>query len=179
MNTLKFEKVRSVLTPIRWHETDSGLDFFIPEDITCVDTFVSEHEPKDLVLKFHETCQQKFFDENWVLVVEPWENIKIPLGIVIELPEGCDMTFFNRSSIASKRGLVVWACVIDNWYRGELIVNLINVTNKPTKIQRGEKIVQGIIRKVEYLTTVEGTVLTETERGEGWFWSTNFTLPKK
>ena len=35
-----------------------------------------------------------------------------------------------------------------------------------------DKIVQWVIRKVEYLTPIEWTVSNDTDRWEGWFWST-------
>lgn len=105
-------------------------------------------------------------------IIQPWENIVIPLWVKIELPEWYDMTFTNRSSLASKKSLVVGACLIDNWYIWELMVDIHNIWNWTQCIDQWDKIVQWVIRKVEYLTPIEWTVSNDTDRWEGWFWST-------
>ncbi len=105
-------------------------------------------------------------------IIQPWENIIIPLWVKINLPEWYDMTFTNRSSLASKKSLVVGACLIDNGYRWELMVDIHNIWNWTQCIDQWDKIVQWVIRKVEYLTPIEWTVSNDTDRWEGWFWST-------
>ncbi len=111
------------------------------------------------------------------IILQPWENKVIPLGIKIELPNvtdwnNIDLTFTNRSSVASKRCLVVGACLVDNWYRWELMVDLHNIGNKSEAIIWWEKIVQWVIRKSYHFPVYEDNVDNNTERWEGWFWST-------
>lgn len=106
------------------------------------------------------------------IYIEPWQSCLIPLALKVELPIWYDLTFFNKSWIASKTWLIVGACVIDNWYRGELVLNLINTSNEMRTIVSWQKIVQWIIRKCEYLNPIEWIVMSVTERGEWWFGST-------
>jgi len=120
-------------------------------------------------------------EEAWLIQILPWQNIKIPLWIKILMPIWYDFTFVNKSGIASKTWLITWACLVDNWYRWELVLNLINTTKYEAVVKWWTKIVQGVIRKCEYLmpeeidndewyceTNTEG----EEERGEGAFGST-------
>lgn len=139
-----FEKLRNVKSPERAHLRDSGIDFFIPDDLDPI-------------------------------TIQPQERALIPLGIKVNIPLGSDMTFTNKSGIASKTGLIVGACLIDNEYRGELILNLINTSNEMVVITPWQKIVQGVLRTVQYFMPTEGQVSNTTERGEGWFWSTWLT----
>ncbi len=160
-----YEKLREVKSPQRAHAEDSGIDFFIPKDLW----FIS-------VVDWEEKTKRFAVNNDWKLEYEiaPGESVLIPLGIKIELEEGFDLTFTNRSSIASKKQLIVGACLIDNPYRGELLLNLINVWNKTQIIREEDKIVQGVIRQVYYDTPKLWIIDDKTERGEGWFGSTGF-----
>lgn len=151
--SVKFQKIRDVNSPVRWNKFDSGIDFYVPNDADGIE-------------------------------IEPGHSVIIPLWIKIQLPDPSsvkgsytyDMVFHNRSSIASKRGLIVWAHVIDNWYRWELMVNLINTSNFIVEIEPWEKIVQWIIRRVEIPEFIEVEEIDEsTDRWAGWFWSTGNT----
>lgn len=111
-------------------------------------------------------------DDDIEIYIEPWASILIPLALKVLLPEWYDLTFFNKSWIASKTWLIVWACVIDNWYRWELVLNLINTSNEMRTVFARQKIVQGIIRKCEYLNPIEWVINDTTDRWEWGFWST-------
>lgn len=104
--------------------------------------------------------------------LQPNTSTIIPLWFAIELPEGYDMVIYNRSSIASNKKVIVWACVIDNWYRWEIMVNLINLSKDTIRFEKWDKIAQGVVRKVEDCEVEIVEDLTETERWDGWFWST-------
>ena len=54
-------------------------------------------------------------------------------------------------------------------YRGEICVELINLSNKPYTIESGERIAQLVFNKCEQAELVEVEELSETERGEGGF----------
>lgn len=54
-------------------------------------------------------------------------------------------------------------------YRGEICVELINLSNKPYTIESGERIAQLVFNKYEQAELVEVEELSETERGEGGF----------
>ena len=108
------------------------------------------------------------------------ENVLIPLGIKLLLPEWYDFTFVNKSWITSKTWLITWACLVDNWYRGELVLNLINTSKFEVRVKGGQKIIQGVIREVSYMLPEEisedeyvSVKKTETTgRWEGGYWST-------
>ena len=113
-------------------------------------------------------------EEAWSLNIKAGDNIKIPLGVKIELPQGYDLTLTNKSGIASSTWLVTWACLVDNWYRGELVLNLINTSSNDVELKQEQKIVQGVIRRVDYMSPeeVEAFDTGITSRWEGWFGST-------
>lgn len=93
-------------------------------------------------------------------------------GISIELPEGYHSILKPRSGLAVKDGLDVLAGVIDNSYRGEILVCLQNLSNRTVKICSGEKIAQMIIiKEIEGFFT-KAEELTQTERGSKGFGST-------
>jgi len=115
--------------------------------------------------------------EAWLIQVLPWENIKIPLWIKIILPEWYDFTFVNKSWIASKTGLILWACLVDNWYRWELIVNLINTSKWEVRLKGWQKIVQGVIREVNYMLPEEidnDEYIADVKSEEIWRWEWGF-----
>jgi len=93
----------------------------------------------------------------------------------IEVPEGYMLEIKNKSGIASKRGLLVGACVVDRGYTGEIFVNLHNVTQRNQTIKDGEKIAQGVFVKIPtYVSLVESDNIydSETDRGSGALGST-------
>ena len=81
----------------------------------------------------------------------------------------------NKSGIASKRGLLVGACVVDRGYTGEIFVNLHNVTHRNQTIHSGDKIAQAVFVKIETsidLLESEDIYDKATSRGEGALGST-------
>jgi dUTP pyrophosphatase len=81
----------------------------------------------------------------------------------------------NKSGIASKRGLLVGACVVDRGYTGEIFVNLHNVTHRNQTIHSGEKIAQAVFVKIETnikLVESDNIYDADTSRGEGALGST-------
>jgi dUTP pyrophosphatase len=83
-----------------------------------------------------------------------------------------EMVLYNKSGVAVKYNLLVGANVIDNDYRGEFNIHLINCSKEDVLLDFGQKIVQGIIRRV-YLEQPEEIAFetyeanSNTERGEG------------
>ena len=60
--------------------------------------------------------------------------------------------------------------LIDSGYRDELKVLLINTDpNEPYEVQRGDRIAQLVIQKIEEAVWEEADKLDETERGLGGF----------
>lgn len=106
----------------------------------------------------------------------------IPLDLKCILPKGYDLVVHNKSGVSTKKKLVVGAHVIDNDYRGIIHVHLFNLSDVDVTIMPKDKIAQGILRKVEFADCIEvetGTIVPDTERGNGGFGSTGATLREK
>lgn len=136
--------------PHRAYETDAGMDlFYCPE-------------PKKEL-------------ENQIETVLPHGTSILPTGLKIEVPEGYMLEIKNKSGIASKRGLLVGACVVDRLYTGEIFVNLHNVTQRNQIIKAGQKIAQAVFVKISnQVSIIESDSIYdhETDRGSGGFGST-------
>ena len=81
----------------------------------------------------------------------------------------------NKSGIASKRGLIVGACVVDRGYTGEIFVNLHNPSDRTQTLHAGDKIAQAVFVKIETsvrLVESDSIYDDETSRGEGALGST-------
>jgi len=136
--------------PVRAHSTDAGMDlFFCPPPKPELDSQIE--------------------------TVLPFGSSVIPTGLKIEVPEGYMLEIKNKSGIASKRGLLVGACVVDRGYTGEIFVNLHNVTHRNQTLHEGDKIAQAVFVKVEtdvLLVEADNIYDEDTSRGEGALGST-------
>lgn len=77
--------------------------------------------------------------------IAPGESVVLPTGLRFGIPHGHMLQIMNRSSVASKRSLLVGACVVDSGYDGEVFVNLHNVGTKIQEINAGDKIAQAVL----------------------------------
>ena len=93
----------------------------------------------------------------------------IPTGLYIEMPEGYEAQVRPRSGLAIKHGITVINSpgTIDADYRGEICVELVNLSNTPFTVEPGERIAQLVFSKYEKVDFVEVEELSETERGTG------------
>lgn len=105
---------------------------------------------------------------------KPFERKLVPTGIIIELPQGYEAQVRPRSGLSIKFGMTLVNCIgtIDEDYRGELCVPMINLSNETYVIQPGERIAQMIISPVQKAKIVEVDELTTTARASGGFGST-------
>ena len=99
-------------------------------------------------------------------------RIAVSTGISIGLPEGTYGRIAPRSGLAYKFGIDVLAGVIDADYRGEVKVILYNSGVHPFVIQKGDRIAQLIIEKIETPEVAVVMDIDETVRGDGGFGST-------
>ena len=106
--------------------------------------------------------------------IPPRDTVKIGTGLSFEIPHGYFGAVFARSGLASKYGLRPANCVgvIDEDYRGEVIVAMHNDSDTWQTITPGERIAQLVL--IPYLNPpcLECQDLDKTERGEGGFGST-------
>ena len=105
------------------------------------------------------------------IILGALDRALIPTGLYIEMPEGYEAQVRPRSGLAIKHGVTVINSpgTVDADYRGEICVELINLSNKPYTIYSGERIAQLVFNKCEQAELVEVEELSETERGEGGF----------
>lgn len=103
--------------------------------------------------------------------IEPGEIKKIGIGIAIALEPGTTGLFWDKSGLAA-RGLTILGGCIDNGYRGELIVVVINLSDDAIHIPYKKAITQLIIVKTELPLLEEGG-LENTDRGTAGFGSTD------
>ena len=108
------------------------------------------------------------------ITLKPLERYLVPTGLKIELEHGYEAQIRPRSGLSIKHGISLINCVgtVDEDYRGEVCVGLVNLSNDEYTIQPDERIAQMVIAKVEQAKIEVVTELSETARGEGGFGST-------
>ncbi len=108
------------------------------------------------------------------IIIAPGEIKMVPTGIAIELPHNTEAQVRSRSGLAIKKGVAVVNGIgtIDEDYRGEICVGLINHSKVDFKISRGDRIAQMAIMEVLKPSIVEADELSDTDRAEGGFGST-------
>lgn len=97
----------------------------------------------------------------------------VPTGLAMALPHGFEGQVRPRSGLALKHGVTVLNSpgTIDADYRGEIKVILINLGDSPFEVERGMRIAQLVISRVEKAELDIVTSLPESVRGEGGFGS--------
>jgi len=109
----------------------------------------------DVPLPKYETAGAAGFDlaASEDVVVPPGGIALVPTGLIIEVPPGHLLGIFARSSTPLKRGLMVanGVGVVDQDYcgpRDEVKVQVLNVTQAPVAVARGDRIAQGLFLPV-------------------------------
>jgi dUTP pyrophosphatase len=116
------------------------------------------------------------------ITLYPGQVLKHPLNIKMKLPAGSWARIETKSGLGSK-GMMVWAGVIDEGYRGVPHVIMSNIkmyteaglaNNYPIEIKKGEKVAQMTMNPHanDFFCTQVESVSTDTSRGEGGFGST-------
>ena len=107
-------------------------------------------------------------------VIKPGKTALIPTGISIQLPPKTEGQIRPRSGLALKHQVTVLngPGTVDEGYRGEIGVILINHGTLPFKIEVGMKIAQMVIQPVLSVKVEKVEKLNETDRGVGGFGST-------
>ena len=93
----------------------------------------------------------------------------VPTGIAIALPEGYAGFTHPRSGMAARHGITIVNApgTVDAGYRGEILVNLVNLdASEPFEVRRGDRIAQLIVQRVAETVFVEVDSLPDSSRGE-------------
>ena len=108
--------------------------------------------------------------------LKPGESRLVRTGIAIELPAGTEAQVRPRSGLALKHGITVLNTpgTIDEGYRGEVGVILINHGRADFAVCKGMKIAQMVIQPVLRVEVKEESALSDTARASGGFGSTGY-----
>jgi dUTP pyrophosphatase len=108
------------------------------------------------------------------LLLAPGERASVPTGIAIALPHGFECQVRPRSGLAARHGigLVNSPGTVDEDYRGEISVIVINHGAEPFTIERGMRIAQAVFARYETVEWSEVSTLADSDRGAGGFGST-------
>jgi len=99
----------------------------------------------------------------------------VPTGLAVAIPSGCAGFVLPRSGLALKHGITCLNTpgLIDPLYRGELKVLLVNTDpTEPFVVERGDRVAQLVIQRVEQVEWYEVQELDMTERDTFGFGST-------
>jgi len=106
------------------------------------------------------------------------ERALVPTGLYFELPPNFELQVRPRSGLAAKNGVTVLNTpgTVDNLYRGELKVILVNLSKDEFTVNHGDRIAQAVLSPVTndnvlILKKVDEISL-DTDRGSGGFGST-------
>lgn len=122
--------------------------------------------------------KEHFSDAGWDLyanedcTIKTWQRRLVDTGIKFEIPEGYVGLIWPRSGLAVKKGIDVFAGVIDSGYRGVVKVCLYNSSFDNIEINRHDRIAQIIFQETPNFSIEEVRELSESSRATGGFGST-------
>jgi dUTP pyrophosphatase len=108
------------------------------------------------------------------VILEPGKRALIPTGLTIALPPGYELQVRPRSGLALRHGIMLPNSpgTIDEDYRGEVQVIVLNAGDAAFTIERGMRIAQAVLAPVVRARWHEVDSLDATDRNEGGFGST-------
>ncbi|HUZ62479.1 MAG TPA: dUTP diphosphatase [Acetobacteraceae bacterium] len=108
------------------------------------------------------------------VTIPPGGRALIPTGLTIALPAGHELQIRPRSGLALKHGVVLPNSpgTIDEDYRGEVQVIVLNAGDAPFTVERGMRIAQAVLAPVLRAAWAEVESLDDTARATGGFGST-------
>lgn len=104
------------------------------------------------------------------MIIAPRDIQLVPTGLVIATPPGFMLMLSPRSSLPLKKGLTMpnGPGIIDQDYCGpedEIKIQVINLTDKPVEIKKGERIAQAIFVSIARAILEETEITAEKSRG--------------
>jgi len=139
--------------------TNAGTLTFTGNSSADVKWDLNDHN--DTLFKFNEETGKNYF------LLAPGARVMIPSGIKSRMAEpGRALIAANKSGVATKRGLVFGAQVVDYTYKGEIHLSLINTSTKVVRIYEGDKILQFVETPV-FFSKVETEISLYVYPGPG------------
>jgi dUTP pyrophosphatase len=105
------------------------------------------------------------------VTIAPGARTAVPTALRLQIPAGHVGLVWPRSGLAVRHGIDTLAGVVDSDYRGEVRVVLVNHGDEPFRIEKGDRIAQLLVQRVERATFAAVPTIDETDRGEGGFGS--------
>lgn len=105
----------------------------------------------------------------------PGARATVPTGVAVALPDGYAAFVHPRSGLAARHGVTTLngPGTVDAGYRGEIHVTLVNTDARDAvRLQRGDRIAQLVVQRVERARFVPVDRLPASERGDGGHGST-------
>ena len=153
---------KNVFKPTRANPSDVGLDLFFSPDVKEGQHDIQKNMPLGSI------------------VIMPSQCMKLRTGLRFAVPHGFCLEIKNRSSVSSKKELLVGGGVIDPGYDGEVVIIMHNVGRNPQMIKPGDKIAQAVLFPVVHVrpilvdeTELYSDKIAMTERGDQGFGSTD------
>ncbi len=114
------------------------------------------------------------------LILAPGARTLVPTGLAIALPSGHELQIRPRSGLALRHGIILpnSPATIDEDYRGELQVIVMNAGDATFVIEPGMRIAQAVLAPVTRAAWQVVDTLDSTARGAGGFGSTGHTVPE-
>ena len=160
------------------HPGDAGMDVRALEIGTYM-MFSNEHVDEDsqgFEFKVERDWEIGASDQKFI-TLESGDRCSFRLGFATAIPPGYEVQLRTRSGLALKQGLIVAnsPATIDEGYRGEYAVIILNASKIPQVVEREERIAQLVLKRVEAVEWAQTDDLGDTSRGEGGFGSTGIT----
>jgi dUTP pyrophosphatase len=110
------------------------------------------------------------------VIIPPTESKLIKTGVSIALPKNTEAQIRPRSGLALKYSVTVLNTpgTIDEGYRGEIGIILINHGKEEFIVTKNMKIAQMVVKPIYDINILEVNELNDTDRGEGGFGSTGY-----
>ncbi len=106
------------------------------------------------------------------LTLAPGQTGKVKTGVCLEIPDGHVGLIWDKSGLSINHGIKTLGGVIDSGYRGEVMIGVVNLGKESYTFEKGHKVAQMLIQKVERVEVVESVELSDTSRGIDGFGST-------
>lgn len=145
-----------------------------PHPIIEVPVHVLPHG-EDLPLPHYQTTGSSGMDllaaNSKPISVEPGTVVLVPTGLQVAIPKGFEFQVRPRSGLALRHGIAVLNSpgTIDEDYRGEIQIILANLGKNPFVIERGLRIAQLVLCRVDKVVWKKVRSVEQTERGAGGF----------
>ncbi len=125
---------------------------------------------KSLPLPEYQTNGAVAFDlYSRIDIVIPSKTLeRIPTNVIVATPKGYMLEIKDRSSTLKKKGLLVTTGYIDTDYCGEtdeILLQVYNITDNEVRVEKGERIGQGVFIKIEIAEWVETDTMDSNSRG--------------